>query len=368
MPGSEGAPDSIRVLHLIPHLGQGGAEAALAALLAAPQPSIEHAVCTMIAAKQHFDVTQLVMKGAGSRTSYSPAIALHLRRALRQVRPHVLHCWMYHANFLSLASIGFGARILWSIHAERPDASKRLTRGISAACAHLSHILPDSIVYVAETARVKHEAAGYAAGRSIVIPNGINTERFRPHTLPDTCNSNIRLGMVARYDPSVKGHHFLIDVLAKHPLRNRLNIVFAGAECDIAPELLNHLESAGLLGQARLYGALTEIEHLYAELDMLVIPSYSEALPMSLLEGAAAGLVICASRVGDIPRLGLPEETLFEPGDALGCAYALEAAATLIRRPDTALRQRALVDPRFSIQTIARRYAELYRDVVEAQH
>lgn len=367
MLGSEGPPGSIRVLHLIPHLGQGGAEAALATLLAAPQPDIEHAVCTMIAAPQHFDVAQSVLHGTGSRGSPSPALALHLRRALLEVRPHVLHCWMYHANLLSLASLGFGVRIIWSLHAERPNAFKQMTRWVSAACARLSPILPDRIIYVAETARAYHEAAGYAAARGIVIPNGINTERFRPTTMPRPRHGMIRLGMVARYDPAVKGHHFLIEVLARHPLRSRLQIVFAGAGCDTAPELRDHLEAAGLLGQARLLGALTQIEQLYADLDLLVLPSRSEALPMSLLEGAATGLVVCASRVGDIPRLGLPEETLFEPDDAFGCARALEAAAALVRRPEVALRQRALIEARFGIDNVARRYAELYRGVAEAR-
>ncbi len=366
MLGSEFKENSIRVLHLIPHLGQGGAEAALATLLSAPQPGIEHVVCTIIAAPHHFDVTQRVILGAASRTSPSPSIALHLRRAIRDVRPHVLHCWMYHANLLSLASIGFGARVLWSIHSESPNSSKALTRGISAACARLSHFFPERVVYVAEAGRVKHEEYGYAAARGLVIPNGINTERFRPKTFRRPSGSTIRLGMVARYDPSVKGHHFLIDVLAKHPLRNRLQIVFAGAGCDTAPELLDHLARTGLLGQVRLYGALTSIELLYAELDMMIIPSYSEALPMSLLEGAAAGLVICASRVGDIPWLGLPNEVLFDPGDAHGCASALEAALALVGAPETAIRQRSLIYPRFSAHTIARRYAELYSELVEA--
>jgi len=368
MPGSEGTRGGIRVLHLIPHLAQGGAEAALAALVAAPQPRIEHAVCTMITGPSHFDLAQPILRGSGRQGSPSPALALHLRRALWKVRPHVLHCWMYHANLLSLASVGFGVRILWSIHSERPDVLKRMTRWASATCARLSSVLPDRIIYVAETARAHHEAAGYAPARGIVIPNGINTERFRPATMARPHHNTIRLGMIARFDPAVKGHHFLIDVLATHPLRSRLLIVFAGAGCDTAQELRDHLEAVGLLGQTRLFGALTQIEQLYKDLDLLVLPSSSEALPMSLLEGAAMGLVICASRVGDIPWLGLPEETLFKPGDAFDCGRALTAAAALVGRPEVAMKQRVLIESRFGIDAVARRYAELYRDVVKVQH
>lgn len=351
------------MLHLIPHLGQGGAEAALAALLATPQPGVEHAVCTMIDAPSHFAVDQPVFRGPGRRGRPSPALALHLRRAVRAFRPHVLHCWMYHANLLSLASVGSGARILWSIHSERPCAlGQRMTRWVSAACARFSSVAPHRIVYVADTARSHHEAAGYHPSRSVVIPNGIDTARFRLPSTPRPRDDVLRLGLIARYDPDVKGHHFLIDRIAAHPLRDRVRLTFAGQGCDDAAPLREHLAATGLLERAHVHGAVPDVERLYEELDILVLPSRSEALPMTLLEGAATGLVVCASRVGDITRLGLPEEALFEPDDAAGFARALDAAADLARRPAAAERQRSLIEPRFGIGTIASRYADLYRE------
>ncbi len=357
---------SLRVLHLIPSLGQGGAEAAMANLIATYQPGIDHAVSTMIDVPSHFRIAQPIFYGKGRRRQPSPALILQLRRALRRVRPHILHCWMYHANLLSIASLGSNVRVLWSVHSERPDnLSNLMTRLVSATCAQLSPIIPDRIVYVAETARIHHETNGYATAASVVIPNGIDMFRFKIPVTPRPQDNLLRIGMVARYDPTVKGHHFLIDVLATHPLRDRLEIIFAGQGCDTAVQLKNHLASVGLLERTRLLGAVTSIETIYAELDVLALPSRSEALPMTLLEGAAMGLTICASRVGDIPRLGLPEEALFEPDDAADCARALDAAAALAHRPGESLRQRSLVASQFSIGTVARRYAELYRSLVK---
>lgn len=358
-----------RVLHLIPHLGQGGAEACLAALLACHQPDLEQAVCTLIAKAPHFDVPVPLYEGTGQRGVASLSLALHVRRSVRNFQPDLLHCWMYHANLLSLAALGTGTRILWSIHGSRPDRlPKSMTRVVSATCARLSGLVPDRIIYVANSARAEHEALGYVGSRGVVIPNGVDLDRFHPSaTIPLSSDIDrpLRLGLVARYDPEVKGHHFFIDVLAKHPLRDKVELVMAGDGCDAAPALRAHLARVGLLPQTRLIGPVGAVERLYAELDILVLPSRSEALPMVVLEAAAMGLVVCASQVGDIPLLGLPQDALFKPGDQDDCARALGVAARLARRPDEALRQRARVESRFGITAVARRYRTLYQEVAQ---
>jgi glycosyltransferase involved in cell wall biosynthesis len=169
--------------------------------------------------------------------------------------------------------------------------------------------------------------------------------------------------MVARYDPKVKGHHLLVDTLARHPLRDAVELIFAGAGCDTAEPLRHHLARVGLLNRTKLLGAVPDIERVYSGLDVLVLPSMTEALPMVVLEAAASGVVVCASRVGDVPRLGLPDDVLFEPGDADGLSRALEAAAVRARRPGETERQRALAEG-FGIAASARIHAELYRTML----
>jgi glycosyltransferase involved in cell wall biosynthesis len=170
------------------------------------------------------------------------------------------------------------------------------------------------------------------------------------------------LGLVARFEAG-KGHEFLIDaVSADARLREKLHFVFVGRGCT-APRLRDRLASAGLMKHATLLEAQPEIERIYAACDAVVLPSAGEAFPMTVIEAAAMGKPVVASRVGDVPAIGFPEAHLFDAGDTEGCARALHHA--LDAPASHAESQRAIAE-RFDIYAVRRRYAGLYRELAGA--
>jgi glycosyltransferase involved in cell wall biosynthesis len=80
-----------------------------------------------------------------------------------------------------------------------------------------------------------------------------------------------------------------------------------------------------------------EVARLIAESDILVLPSYDENLPMSVIEGMAAGLAVVATPVGAVEDIILDGETglLVPPGDVDALADALSQLIV-----DPALRSR----------------------------
>ena len=68
-----------------------------------------------------------------------------------------------------------------------------------------------------------------------------------------------------------------------------------------------------------------EVETLLADADILTLPSFSENLPMSVIEGMAAGLAIVATPVGAVEDIITDGETglLVPPGDVKALADAL---------------------------------------------
>jgi glycosyltransferase involved in cell wall biosynthesis len=103
----------------------------------------------------------------------------------------------------------------------------------------------------------------------------------------------------------------------------------------------------------------------YAEAEVFCLPSWWEAMPLSVLEAMSAGLPVVASDVGDVSRLVTPECGAVVPAkDARRLADALRPLlvdAELRRRRGEASRKRAV--EAFSSTATARAIDRLFQDV-----
>ncbi|MBV6458788.1 MAG: D-inositol-3-phosphate glycosyltransferase [Fimbriimonadaceae bacterium] len=115
-------------------------------------------------------------------------------------------------------------------------------------------------------------------------------------------------------------------------------------------------------GVVRFEGYQPVLPALWA-MDAYLLPSESEALPMSIIEAMAARLPVVATRVGGIPEI-VDETTgiLIDPGDAKGLSQAL---AEVNRTDSTTLgdagHRRVL--ERFSHRHMAQRTVEVLRSI-----
>lgn len=76
-----------------------------------------------------------------------------------------------------------------------------------------------------------------------------------------------------------------------------------------------------------------EAAELFSQADVLALPSHAENLPMSVIEGMAAGLAVVATPVGAVEDIVSHGETgfLVSPGDVMGLSNAL---TQLVQQPD----------------------------------
>lgn len=99
---------------------------------------------------------------------------------------------------------------------------------------------------------------------------------------------------------------------------------------------------------------------------LLVLPSYQEGLPMSILEAMGAGLPVVATPVGGVAEAVIDGETgaLVQPGDVAGLAAAL---TRLVQDPALRLRQgaagRRLAEERFDLDVITEQLRGLWAEV-----
>ena len=171
----------VRVTHIITGLSTGGAERSLLKLLEASSELRDGARVISLrdlgTVGPHLSALGIPVSAIGVHGSLpTPAAVLRLRSQVRCTTSALLQGWMYHGNLAALAARGWlpgRVPLVWNIrHSVYSLASeKSLTALLIRLGAVLSH-LPDRIIYNSRLAASQHEALGYAADRTVVIPNG----------------------------------------------------------------------------------------------------------------------------------------------------------------------------------------------------
>lgn len=98
--------------------------------------------------------------------------------------------------------------------------------------------------------------------------------------------------------------------------------------------------------------------------DALVLPSFDEGLPMSILEALSAGIPVIATRVGAIPEVltsGV-DSLLLEPGDVIALTSAIRRIITEPNlRQDLACAGRSLYESSFTQSIYIKKILDIYR-------
>lgn len=137
-------------------------------------------------------------------------------------------------------------------------------------------------------------------------------------------DDRIVISCVSRLGPR-KGHKILLEAL--HQIRGqlrhvRVNIVGDGEMKDELERLSSKLR---LDDEVRFLGHRDDVEHILSKSDIYVLPTTSDALPISVIEAMFAGNAIVTTRCGGIPEIVRHQETglLTEPGDVNQLATCL---------------------------------------------
>jgi glycosyltransferase involved in cell wall biosynthesis len=139
---------------------------------------------------------------------------------------------------------------------------------------------------------------GIGKGRFAIVPNGLAPEEFADVRLRPDASDFLFVGEMRK----LKGVDVLLDALATLPGRS-LTLVGDGSD---QAEFERQSAALGLQDRVRFAGRMP-ISQALTMGDTLVVPSRNESFPYVVLEGAAAGRIVIASRVGGIPEM-LPAE------------------------------------------------------------
>lgn len=236
----------------------------------------------------------------------------------------------------------------------------------------------DAIIAVSRAAAENLAQSGVVPHKITVIENGVIIPATKPlptglsETSGATEGTNEPapvVGTVGRLSPE-KGHSVFIRAAALvHHQFPACRFLIVG-DGPLRSQLQSLAEDLGLKDQIEFVGYQPDVRTYLGSMDVFALPSYTEAMPLSLLEAMAMGLPVVASKVGGVPEIVQDGVTGFltAPGDEKDLA---DKTIKLLR--SSGLRKamgesgRETVKSKFDVDVMARRVTELYRAVLAAR-
>lgn len=213
--------------------------------------------------------------------------------------------------------------------------------------------------------RMVSERVPDCSGKIVIVPNATRKAVFKKRDMMGDAANILFLG---RLGPE-KGVPQLVTALASLNGKPGWKATLAGDGA--MKDTKAAVERAGLGDRISVPGWVdsARVEALLHDANILVLPSLSENLPMSVIEALAHGAAVICTPVGALPDIIEHEKTglLVEPGDAEGLASAL---GRLIEDPDLRRRLgeagRALHGARLDIEVCAERLVEIWTELAAA--
>ena len=284
----------------------------------------------------------------------------------------------------AVISVGAGDKMFWGRLAARfasvpvicsalhstgwPDGVGKLNRFLTP--------ITDAFVAVAEShGKFLVEFEKFPADKVAVIPNGVDTQRFRPDT---------NAGLAVRWELGIAPDAPLIGIVAalRSEKNHTLFVESARRVVDVIPKAhfiivgdgperprIENLISTLKLGKnVTLMGTRSDTPRLLAAMNVFALTSHNEASPVSILEALSCGVPVVSTRVGSVADTVRNQWNGFtvEPGDQVAISNRI---LQLLQNSSTAQAMgrngRSQVQSKGSLETMVGMYEQLIHSIFD---
>jgi glycosyltransferase involved in cell wall biosynthesis len=281
-------------------------------------------------------------------------------RARRNFEPQVVHAHWWFPNGVVGTWLGGLAHLplVTTLH----GTDVRMVRNVAVAKPLFGHVLRHSAAVTTVSHWLKDETEALVSGvKPTVAPMPVATELFGPGGPRD----GARLLFVGRLTPQ-KGLEHLLRAMAEMKRPASLDIVGDGPTRSSLEGLSLEL---GLGSRVRWHGQVrqTELPRFYQNATAVVVPSTDEGLGLVAVEALLCETPVVAFDSGGLRDVVQNGKTgiLVEPGNRAALSSALDNLLALDGRgSDLGRAGRLYALATFAPESSARRYAEIYRQVL----
>jgi glycosyltransferase involved in cell wall biosynthesis len=366
----------IRVLHLISSSGFFGAENVLLEIV--KELRYTHFLPVVGVIKNlynpHLEITEEAKRNELSVEIFPCAGRLDLRTILlmraflKAQKIDIIHTHGYKSNLYAIAAtLGKNISMITTCHNWLSESPKM------KLYAWLDKFFLkrfDRVVAVSESVKQEILRHNISHRNLLTIYNGIDIKRFSNHRRTNSIRKEFGIdqsykviGFVGRLSKE-KGVIYLMEA-AEEVLKECPKLIFLiVGDGPLRKELQRKYDFAPII----FTGIRNDVPEVYQCMNIFVLPSLREGLPMVLLEAMASRLPVVATRVGAIPAVIMDKETglLIEPGDQ---DPIKESLLYLLKNPKMAKAMGRngyrYVQEHFSSKKMAGAYLDVYRELIQ---
>lgn len=327
----------IKIVLAIRSLDIGGAEKQFIELVKYIDKSkFDVTVCTMYGGEQEQvikSITNIEYINFNKKGRYDfYTFYKNYSKLLKEINPQVIYSFLGEMNLFSLWAKSNKSKVIWGFRASDKDWKQygRVPRTIfwlqKKFSSHVDKIISNSYASISY-----HEKHGFNMEKSVVIHNGIDTNRFQRDIQDRDAfrlkynlqEDDIVVGMVGRLDP-IKGYPIFSKV-AKKICENYDNVFFfsVGSEkkeiLDECQEILTELNNKKFFW----LGTQKNVETLYSGFDMLISSSFAEGFSNSIAEAMSSSLPCVVTDVGDSAYIVDKSGVVVQPREVESLYYGL---------------------------------------------
>lgn len=380
---TETSSDKIRILFLTRTLGIGGRERQLATLVKGLDKT-----CFDVTVVAFYDGgefreqlerelgVQVLSLGKKGRWELR-AFFFRLPEVMHKVHPHIVHGYGMVANELSwLMACLYRSRVVWGVRTLVAEVSTEDWIHRVLDRLRLRQVLSsrvDLIIVNSQAGSRSLASAGYSDRKTLVIPNGIDTDYFHPIEKPSSGWEAIRrswgisldcsaIGLIARIHPN-KGHQTFLQAAAllgdSYPAA-RYICVGSGPNAYVR-HLRAMSQELGVADRVIWAGWEQDMPLVYNALDISnTISEEREGFPNAVAEAMACGVPCVVTDVGDSAFIVGDTGTVVPTRDPESLARAWERLLSMSdgERCRLGLRARERIEENFSVPLLVQRTQE----------
>lgn len=297
------------------------------------------------------------------RFDLDPALALNVRRAVRQASPDVIHTHLVHADVYGAVTAG-RTTLVSTKHNDDPFRLGYF-KYVERLCARRAQ----KIICITDAlARFNVERVGIPAGKVSVVHYGLDDLplAWGPPGGPSLPADARVLLAISRLEEQ-KGLDVAIRALARVRERHPNAVLVDLGLGSRREELLTLARAEGVSEAVFLAGSVGDVSEWLRRAEVFVHPARWEGFGLALLEAMLASLPVVASAVSSIPEIVEDRSTglLVPPDDVVRLA---EALCAVLDDPGVARAYGAAglarARGRFSVAAMAERTIEVYEAAV----